>query len=158
MFLKKIRFLFNILFQLNVFLLWYGLLQFYTFCLNFFRFKKMFPEKVYHCPCVAFEIKLCLVNGHYSLKDICKTLNQKVNANRKIYCSKCGDNEAIFSCREHMSLKSGCEFELNNKRCVRCIKRYLKMAYCCCYDYTNFDLPLSIKKEKKVLCLIVEKL
>ena len=48
---------------------------------------KMYPKKVYHCPCVAFEIKLCLVNGHYSLKDIVSKLNEKVNANRKIYCT-----------------------------------------------------------------------
>ena len=118
----------------------------------------MFPKTVYHCSCVDFEIKLCLVNGHYSLKDICKKLNEKIS-NHKIYCSKCGDNleDVIFSCREHMSLISGCE--LDNKKCLPCIKRYLKTAYdCCCYDYTSFDLPMSIKKEKKVLCLIIEKL
>ena len=117
----------------------------------------MFPKNVYHCSCVGFEIKLCLVNGHYSLKDICKKLNEKLDADRKIYCSKCGDNlkEVIFSCRQHMSLVSLCEHD--NEKCVRCIKRYLKMAYHC-YDYTSFNLPLSIKKEKKTLCLIVEKL
>ena len=117
----------------------------------------MFPKTVYHCSCVDLEIKLCLVNGHYSLKDIVKKLNEKV-AFHKIYCLKCGDNleNVIFSCRKHMSLISYCE--LDNERCLRCIKRYLKIAYDCCYDYTNFDLPMSIKKEKKVLCLIVEKL
>ena len=116
----------------------------------------MYPKKVYHCPCVAFEIKLCLVNGDYSLKDIVSKLNEKVNSDRKIYCSKCGNEEAIFSCCEHMSLISGCE--IDNKRCIKCIKTYLQTAYYCCYDYTNFDLPLAIKKEKKVLCLVVEKL
>ena len=30
----------------------------------------MFPQTVYHCSCVSLQIKLCLVNGHYSLKDI----------------------------------------------------------------------------------------
>ena len=78
----------------------------------------MFPKTVYHCSCVDLEIKLCLVNGHYSLKDICKKLNEKVNTDRKIYCSKCGDNleYVIFSCREHMSLVSGCE--VDNERCI----------------------------------------
>ena len=117
----------------------------------------MFPKTVYHCSCVNLEIKLCLINGHYSLKDIVKKLNEKVSYN-KIYCSKCGDNlqNVIFSCREHMSMISGCE--MDNKKCLRCIKRYLKTAFDCCYDHTNFDLPMSIKKEKKVLCLIVQKL
>ena len=68
----------------------------------------MFPKKVYHCPCVSLQIKLCLVNGDYSLKDICKKLNQvevEVEGdNQKIYCSKCGDNmeDVIFSCTKHM--------------------------------------------------------
>ena len=115
----------------------------------------MYPKKVYHCPCVAFEIKLCLINGDYSLKDIVSKLNEKVNSNRKIYCSKCGNEEVIFSCRKHMSLISGCE--IDNKRCLKCIKTYLETAFECCYEYTNFDLPLLIKKEKKVLCLIVDK-
>ena len=118
----------------------------------------MFPKKVYHCSCVDFEIKLCLVNGHYSLKDIVKQLN-KVHNGRKIYCSKCGDNleDAIFSCFEHMSLVIYSE-NTNKKDCLRCIKKYLQHAYHCCYDYTSFDLPISIKKEKKTLCLRIEKL
>ena len=119
----------------------------------------MFPKTVYHCSCVALEIKLCLVNGNYSLKDIVKKLNKKASY-RKIYCSKCGDNleNVIFSCRKHMHLISICELK-DKGRCLRCIKRYLKTAYDCCnYDYTNFDLQMSIKREKKTLCLIVEKL
>ena len=117
----------------------------------------MFPEKVYHCSCVDLKIKLCLVDGHYSLEDICKKINEQLYADNIYYC-KCGDTleNVIFSCRQHMSLISGCE--LDNKRCLRCIKKYLKIAYDCCYNHTNFDLPMSIKKEKKVLCLIVEKL
>ena len=108
----------------------------------------MFPKTVYHCSCVALEIKLCLVNGNYSLKDIVKKLNKKASY-RKIYCSKCGDNFDVISI---------CELK-DKGRCLRCIKRYLKTAYDCCnYDYTNFDLQMSIKREKKTLCLIVEKL
>ena len=123
----------------------------------------MFPNKVYHCPCVNLEIKLCLVNGHYSLKDICKKLNEK-KGDRKIYCSKCGDDlqDVIFSCTEHMNLvifstkEVDGYFELDEKvkeSCKYCLKKYLKEAYHCCYDYTNFDVPIEVKKEKKVLCL-----
>ena len=115
----------------------------------------MFPKRVYHCPCVAFEIKLCLVDGNYSLKDIISNLNKKVNSNHKIYCSKCRDEQVVFSCRQHMSFVTGCEIE--GKMCLKCIKTYLKTAYYWCYEYTNFDLPMSIKKDKKVLCLVVEK-
>ena len=109
-----------------------------------------------------------MVNGNYSLKDICKTLNQKIDE-RKIYCSKCGDDlqDVIFSCTEHMHLvifsikKDNGYIELTEeikKSCKYCLKKYLKTAYHCCYNYTNFDLPLTIKKEKKVLCLILNKL
>ena len=116
----------------------------------------MYPKKVFHCACLAFEITLCLINGDYSLKDIVSKLNEEVNTHRKIYCSKCGNNEVIFSCRKHMSLVTDCE--IKNKRCIKCIKTYLQTSYHCCYEYTNFDLPLLVKKEKKILCLIVEKL
>lgn len=130
----------------------------------------MFPNKVYHCPCVSLVIKLCLVNGDYSLKDICKKLNQKID-NRKIYCSKCGDDlqDVIFSCTDHMRLvifsvkedEDSSYIELHQKTkdsCRYCLKKYLKTAYSCCYDYTNFDLPLTIKKQKKVLCLCLDKI
>ena len=130
----------------------------------------MFPNKVYHCPCVSLVIKLCLVNGDYSLKDICKKLNQKID-NRKIYCSKCGDDlqDVIFSCTDHMRLvifsvkedEDSSYIELHQKTkdsCRNCLKKYLKTAYSCCYDYTNFDLPLTIKKQKKVLCLCLDKI
>ena len=110
----------------------------------------MYPEKVYHCSCVDFQIKLCLINGHYSFKDIISNLNQNLNVNRKIYSSKCGKNEVIFSCREHMSLKSICEIN-NSKRCLKCIKSYMQTAYYCCYEYTNFDLPLVIIKKKSIV-------
>ena len=109
-----------------------------------------------------------MVNGNYSLKDICKTLNQKVD-DRKIYCSKCADDlqDVIFSCTEHMHLvifsikEDNGYIELTEevkKSCKYCLKKYLKAAYHCCYDHTNFDLPLPIKKKKKVLCLILNKL
>ena len=115
----------------------------------------MYPKRVYHCPCVAFEIKLCLIDGYYSLKDIVWKLNENVNSSKKIYSSKCGNEEVIFSCRKHMSLITLCE--IDNKRCLKCIKIYLQTAYNC-YEYTNFDLPMLIKKERKVLCLNIEKL
>ena len=38
---------------------------------------KMYPKNVYHCPCVAFQVKMCLIEGHYSLKDIITYLNEK---------------------------------------------------------------------------------
>ena len=125
----------------------------------------MFPNKIYHCPCASLQIKLCLVNGYYSLKDICKKLNQ-IEFDRKIYCTKCGDdmNDVIFSCTQHMSLivfsikQTSCYIELNEEAknsCRQCIRKYLQLACRCCYDYTNFDLPISIKKEKKTLCLRV---
>ena len=115
----------------------------------------MFPKRVYHCPCVAFEIKLCLVDGIYSLKDIISKLNKKINSNYKIYCSKCRNDEVVFSCRQHMSFVTNCEKD--NEICLKCIKTFLKTAYYC-YEYTNFDLPMLIKQDKKVLCLIVKKL
>ena len=117
----------------------------------------MFPQRVYHCSCVSLLIKLCLVNGLYSLKDIVGKLKSEYIKNGIYFC-KCGNDlqNVVFSCREHMSMVTLCEKD--NRKCRRCMIQYLKTAYDCCYNYTNFDLPLSIKKEKKVLRLIVEKL
>ena len=44
----------------------------------------MFPKKVYHCPCVAFEIKLCLINGDYLLKDIISHFNENAHQNNDL--------------------------------------------------------------------------
>ena len=118
----------------------------------------MYPNKVYHCPCVSLEIKLCLVNGEYSLKDICKKLNQTID-DKKIYCCKCGDNRqnVIFSCVNHMQLvilsckNDGSYVELTEtaKNCKICIKKYLQIACECCYEHTDFDVPIAIKKKEK---------
>ena len=128
----------------------------------------MYPNNVYHCPCVSLDVKLCLVNGDYSLKDICKKLRQS-KVNRLFYCCKCGDGkrDIIFSCLNHMRMTIFCVENYNDylyidqkskSYCKRCIKRYLQMAYSCCYEHTSFDIPLAIKKEKKVLCLRLTKL
>ena len=127
----------------------------------------MYPNKVYHCPCVSLEIKLCLVNGHYSVKDIFKKLNQSID-DKKIYSCKCGDGlqNVIFSCVDHMKLiilscnNDGTFVELTQKdknSCKICMKRYLQTACECCYDHTSFDIPIAIKKQKKVLCLRLKK-
>ena len=118
----------------------------------------MFPQNVYHCPCVSLLIKLCLVNEEYSLSDICKMIRNKKVTGDNIYYCKCGNEleHAIFSCKKHMRLISLCE--RSKKRCFRCMGKYLKSAYNCCYDYTKFDVPTSVKKDKKTLKLIVQKL
>ena len=128
----------------------------------------MYPDKVYHCQCVSLDIKLYLVNGEYSLKDICKKLRES-KVNRKLYCCKCGDGkrDVIFSCVDHMQLtiftvKHDNEYvhldEKSKNSCKCCIKKYLQTAYSCCYQHTSFDILLAIKKEKKVLCLRLTKL
>ena len=45
---------------------------------------KMYPKNVFHCPCVAFQVKMCLIEGHYSLKDIISYLNENLTVNHKI--------------------------------------------------------------------------
>ena len=124
----------------------------------------MFPDKVYYCRCVKIHVMMCLVNGDYSLKDIISKL-KKCPVNRVFYCVKCGDDkrDVIFSCVKHMRLKT---FIIGNEHlsdehksnCKKCIKKYLRTAYSCCYEHTKFDIPLQIKKEKKVLCLRLTKL
>ena len=117
----------------------------------------MFPKNVYHCPCVDLQIKLCLVNGQYLLSDICNKLRKEIVGDNIYYC-KCGNDlqHVIFSCRKHMSLKSVCELH-KNQRCYNCIKTYLRLAYDCCYNHTSFDIPMSVKKQKKTLMLMVQK-
>ena len=114
----------------------------------------MYPIRVYHCSCVAIEIRLCLINGHYSLNDIVSKLNEKVNAS-KIYSVKCGNNEVVFSCRNHMQFMTKCE--IDKKRCLKCIRTYLKISYER-YEYTNFTLPQLVKEKKKKLALILRKI
>lgn len=125
------------------------------------------PKKVYHCSCADLTIKLCLVNGDYSVKDICNKLKLNQLDCDKLYCTKCGDNmeDVIFSCINHMKLvvfsEKICEnyIELNEENknnCKRCIKKYLQIAYSCCYNYTDFNLPMEIKKKKKTLCLCLD--
>ena len=125
-----------------------------------------FPEKVYHCSCLSLNVKLCLVNGNYSFIDICNEINQ--TSGEKIFCSRCGDNKqyVILSCLKHMALvvfsqqisDDYVELTIQTKdKCLRCIKNYLKIAYKCCYEYTDFDLPMTVKKEKKTLCLCLRK-
>ena len=133
-----------------------------------FSLVKIYPRKVYHCQCVSLDVKLCLVNGDYSLKDICTKLRQS-KVNRLFYCCKVGDGkqDVIFSCLNHMQLtvfygKHNDGYlhldQQSKNNCKRCIKKYLQIAYSCCYQHTNFDIPLAIKKEKKVLCLRLTKL
>ena len=124
----------------------------------------MFPEKVYYCPCLKIDVMMCLVNGDYSLKDITsKLIKSKVK--KLFYCTKCGKDKryVIFSCVDHMRLKTfiaGDEHltEEHKNNCKQCIKKYLRIAYACCYGHTKFDIPLPIKKQKKVLRLRLTKL
>ena len=68
--------------------------------------KDFFPKKVYHCSCLNSVIISCLLDGIYSLTDICKEITQFQTASEKIYCSKCGDKkeDVIFSCTQHMAI------------------------------------------------------
>ena len=124
----------------------------------------MYPNKVYYCPCLKIDVMMCLINGDYLLMDIISKLkNSKVK--KLFYCTKCGDQKrnVIFSCVDHMKLKTflvGDEHltEEHRNNCTRCIKKYLRTAYSCCYEHTKFDIPLPIKKEKKVLRLRLTKL
>ena len=129
-----------------------------------FSLVNMFPDKVYYCLCLKIDVMICLVNGDYSLKDIISKL-KKSKVNRIFYCVKCGNDkrDVIFSCVNHMRFKTylvGDEHltDEHRKNCKKCLKKYLRTAYSCCYEHTKFDVPLQIKKEKKVLCLRLTKL
>ena len=124
----------------------------------------MYPDKVYYCPCLKIDVMMCLVNGDYSLNDIISQL-KKSKVKRLFYCTKCGNDKksVIFSCVGHMRLKTflvGDEHltEEHRNNCIQCLKKYLRTAYSCCYEHTKFDIPLPIKKDKKVLCLRLTKL
>ena len=117
----------------------------------------MFPNKVYYCPCLKIDVMMCLVNGDYSLKDITTRL-LKSKAKKLFYCTRCGDDRqnVIFSCTDHMKLKTflvgdGHLSDEHRNNCRNCLKKYLRTAYSCCYQHTKFDIPLPMKREKKVL-------
>ena len=124
----------------------------------------MYPNKVYYCPCLKIDVMMCLVNGDYSLKDITTRLLQS-KAKKLFYCTRCGDDRqnVIFSCTDHMKLKTflvgdGHLSDAHRNNCRNCLKKYLRTAYSCCYQHTKFDIPLPIKREKKVLRLRLTKL
>ena len=134
------------------------------FFIVFSLVKKMFPDKVYYCPCLKIDVMMCLVNGDYCLKDIIRKL-KKCQAKRVFFCTKCGNDkhDVIFSCVDHMRLKTflvgdGHLSDDHRNNCKQCLKKYLRTAYSCCYQHTKFDVPLQMKKEKKVLCLRLTKL
>ena len=119
----------------------------------------MFPNKVYHCSCVSLEIKLCLVNGQYSLKDICKKLNETI-VDKKIYCSKCGDDlqNVIFSCVNHMQIvilsctQVGTYVELTEtakNSCKICIKNIYKRHANVVMNIPTLTYQSQLKKRRK---------
>ena len=72
-----------------------------------------------------------------------------------------------FSCVNHMQIvilsctQVGTYVELTEtakNSCKICIKKYLQTACECCYEHTDFDVPIAIKKKKKVLCLRLNKI
>ena len=131
--------------------------------MNFEKYKNFFPQRVYHCSCLHSIIISCLVDGIYSLGDICHQIRQVNTAIKKIYCAKCGDDkqDVIFSCCDHMSMiifsvKSSdkttasiyCNDETKNY-CIKCVKKYLQTMYYR-YQHTNFDLPLATTRKRKL--------
>ena len=125
----------------------------------------MYPNKVYYCPCLKIDVMMCLVDGDYCLKDICSKIKKSSKVKRLFFCTKCGDQNrcVIFSCVDHMRLKTFLVGDNHlsddhKNNCKQCIKKYLRIAYSCCYEHVKFDVPLQIKKEKKVLRLRLTKL
>ena len=125
--------------------------------MNFKKYKCFFPQKVYYCSCVKSIIISCLLDGMYSLGDICNEITQVDTFFKKIYCTKCGDNKqnVIFSCTGHMPMVifdskpavNGNIYCLIKRKinCRICIKKYLQKMYYC-YQHTIFDLPMENKK------------
>ena len=130
-----------------------------------FSLLKMYPQKVYYCPCLKINVMMCLVDGCYSLNDIIYKIKNNSKVKKLFYCTRCGDQKkhAIFFCVGHMKLRTFLVGDNNltdehKNRCPRCIKKYLRTSFSCCYQYTKFDVPLPVKRQKKVLCLRLVKL
>ena len=106
-----------------------------------------------------------MLDGIYSLGDICYQIKQVNTTIKKIYCAKCGDNkqDVVFSCCDHMAMvifsiktKSDdkttasiyCNDETKNY-CITCVKKYLQAMYYR-YQHTIFDLPLAATRKRKL--------
>ena len=125
----------------------------------------MYPNKVYYCRCLKIDVMMCLVDGCYSLNDIINKIKNHSKINRLFYCARCGDDKknVIFSCVSHIRLRSflcgdNHLTDQHKDRCPRCIKKYLRTSFSCCYEHTKFDVPLVVKRQKKVLRLRLKKL
>ena len=125
----------------------------------------MYPNKVYYCPCLKIDVMMCLVDGCYSLNDIIHKIKNHSKINRLFYCTRCGDHkkDVIFSCVSHIRLRTFLcgDNQLTDQhkdRCPRCIKKYLRTSFSCCYHHTKFDVLLAVKRQNKVLRLRLKKL
>ena len=139
--------------------------------MGFQKYKNFFPQKVYRCSCLDTVIVSCLVDGIYSLADICDKISKtNCTPSQKLYCAKCGDNkqDVIFSCADHMAMiiiavkrydctkspdKSTASiyfYDETKTYCRGCVKKYLEEMYYY-YRHTNFDLPLGTKTRKRKL-------
>ena len=116
----------------------------------------------FHKKFTIVHIVSCLVDGIYSLADICNKIIEVDTPFKKIYYAKCGDNkqDVVFSCTAHMSIviisvkmydgekfsdsTGGIDWCDETKTyCSKCVKKYLQKMYCY-YVHKNFDLPLAI--------------
>ena len=123
--------------------------------MNFKKYKCFFPRKVYYCSCVKSIIISCLLDGMYSLENICNEICEVNDPVKKIYCTKCGNNNqnVIFSCTAHMPMVIIEQTTIGDIYCSKkkkincriCIKKYLQKMYYC-YQHTHFDLPMQNKK------------
>ena len=137
--------------------------------MDFQKYNNVLPQKVYHCSCLNTVIISCLVDGIYSLADICNKISQTDTPSKKIFCAKCGDNkeDVVFSCSDHMAMiifsvkRYDCKnpdkstatlyfYDETKTCCRRCVKKYLQKMYYY-YRHTNFGLPLEIKSRKRKL-------
>ena len=111
------------------------------------KYKNFFPQKVYHCSCLDSVIISCLVDGIYSLADICYKISQTDTPSKKLYCAKCGDNkqDVVFSCSDHMAMII---IAVKRYDCTKSPDKSTASIYF--YD-ENFDLPLGIKTRKRKL-------
>ena len=137
--------------------------------MNFERYKNFFPPKVYHCSCLNTAVTSCLVDGVYSLRDICYKISRDDTSPKKLYCAKCGHDkkDVIFSCCDHMAMaifsvkrydctkspdESTASVYLKDETktyCQGCVKKYLQLTYYA-YRHTNFDLPLAQTRKRKL--------
>ena len=118
------------------------------------KYEYLFPERVYHCPCIRVPVEECFNHGENSIADMIRYLKEFDYKNNDLLSTRflsttVGENKEhfLFVCETHMKTllvgtrKITCTSAENNQTvsveytdkkevfCISCVRHYMKFMY-----------------------------